>query len=94
VPLHSHNWVLQLFNDVGALGLAPALVALAVFLLAIERRFRAGDNAALAALGLSGAFFVSMLANFSAWQGWWQSVFAVLLPIALAGGAERKSVQS
>jgi O-antigen ligase len=90
VPLHAHNWVLQLFNDVGALGLAPALAALAALLLEIERRFRAGDNAALAALGLSGAFFVSMLANFSAWQGWWQSVFAVLLPIALAGGAQTR----
>ena len=86
VPLHAHNWLLQLFNDVGALGLAAALAALAAFLLGLERRFRAGDNAALAALGLSGAFFVSTLANFSIWQGWWQSVFAVLLPIALAGG--------
>jgi O-antigen ligase len=87
VPLHAHNWVLQLFNDVGAVGLAAALAALAAFLLSIEARLRSGNNAALAALGLSGAFFVSMLANFSAWQGWWQSVFAVLLPIALAGGA-------
>jgi O-antigen ligase len=93
VPLHSHNWVLQLFNDVGALGLAPALAALAVFLIALERRFRAGDNAAFAALGLSGAFFVSMLANFSVWQGWWQSVFAVLLPIALAVGARKQVSQ-
>lgn len=93
VPLHSHNWVLQLFNDVGALGLAPALAALAVFLLGLERRFRGGDDAALAALGLSGAFFVSMLANFSVWQGWWQSVFAVLLPIALAAGAHKKAPQ-
>ncbi len=93
VPLHAHNWVLQLFNDVGALGLAPALAALAVFLLGLERRFRAGDAAALAALGLSGAFFVSMLANFSVWQGWWQSVFAVLLPIALAGSAQNKVSQ-
>jgi O-antigen ligase len=90
VPLHAHNWVIQLFNDVGVLGLAPALAALGLFLLAIERRFRTGDDAALAALGLSGAFFVSMLANFSAWQGWWQCVFAVLLPIALAGGAQKK----
>lgn len=94
VPLHAHNWVLQLFNDVGALGLAPALAALALFLLGLERRFRAGDNAALAALGLSGAFFVSMLANFSAWQGWWQSVFAVLMPIALAGGAQTRIMRS
>ena len=93
VPLHSHNWVLQLFNDVGAIGLAPALTALAAFLLGLERRFRGGDTAALAALGLSGAFFVSMLANFSVWQGWWQSVFAVLLPIALAAGAQKKTPQ-
>ena len=90
VPLHAHNWVLQLFNDAGAFGLAPVLAALAAFLLGLERRFRGGDNAALAALGLSGAFFVSMLANFSAWQGWWQSVFAVLLPIALAGAAQTR----
>lgn len=89
VPLHAHNWILQLFNDVGALGLGPALAALAAFLLGLERRFRAGDTAALVALGLSGAFFVSMLANFSIWQGWWQSVFAVLLAIALAGGVRK-----
>jgi O-antigen ligase len=94
VPLHAHNWMLQLFNDVGALGLAPALAALALFLLSLEARFRSGNNAALAALGLSGAFFVSMLANFSAWQGWWQSVFAVLLPIALAGGAGRNQIKA
>jgi len=91
VPLHAHNWVLQLFNDVGAFGLAAALAALAAFLLRLERRVRAGDAAALAALGLSGAFFVSTLANFSIWQGWWQSVFAVLLPIALAGAPRHAS---
>jgi O-antigen ligase len=85
VPLHSHNWVLQLFNDVGALGLAAALAAVAALLIGLERSYRAGDAAALTALGLAGAFFVSTLANFSIWQGWWQSVFAVLLPIALAG---------
>jgi O-antigen ligase len=89
VPLHAHNWVVQLFNDAGALGLAAALAALAVFLLGLERRFRAGESGALAALGLSGAFFVSSLANFSIWQGWWQSVFAVLLAIALAGARPR-----
>ena len=89
VPLHSHNWVLQLFNDVGVLGLAAALGALAVFLVGLERRFRQGDAAALTALGLSGAFFVSTLANFSIWQGWWQSVFAVLLAITLAGGTRK-----
>jgi O-antigen ligase len=93
VPLHAHNWVLQLFNDVGALGLAPALAALALFLISVEARFRSGNNAALAALGLSGAFFVSMLANFSAWQGWWQSVFAVLLPITLAAAARRETAR-
>jgi O-antigen ligase len=87
VPLHAHNWVLQLLNDVGIVGLAAALAALAVFLLGLERRVRGGDGAALAALGLSGAFFVSTLANFSIWQGWWQSVFAVLLGIALGGRA-------
>jgi O-antigen ligase len=93
VPLHAHNWVLQLFNDVGAIGLAPALAALAVFLLSLEARFRSGNRAALAALGLSGAFFVSMLANFSVWQGWWQSVFAVLLPITLAATTRKDAAR-
>lgn len=94
VPLHAHNWVLQLFNDVGAVGLAAALAALAAFLIGLERRFRAGDTAALVALGLAGAFFVSTLANFSIWQGWWQSVFAVLLPITLAGGARATKIKA
>ena len=42
-------------------------------------------------MSCSGAtFFVSMLANFSVWQGWWQSVFAVLLPIVLAARAQTR----
>lgn len=89
VPLHAHNWLLQLFNDAGAIGLLAALAALAAFLLHLDRRWRAGDRGALAALALAGAFFVSTLANFSIWQGWWQSVFCVLLAIALAGGKTR-----
>jgi hypothetical protein len=85
VPLHAHNWPIQLFNDVGVIGLVAAVVALGVFVFSLERRFRAGDGAALAALGLCAAFFISNLANFSIWQGWWQSVLAVLLPVVLAG---------
>lgn len=85
VPLHPHNWVLQLFSDTGAIGLATAFIALGLLALRLGRRAFDGDAASLAGLALMGAFFVSTLANFSIWQSWWQSVFVILLALALAG---------
>ncbi|HEY7609097.1 MAG TPA: O-antigen ligase family protein [Alphaproteobacteria bacterium] len=85
VPLHPHNWVLQLFCESGIVGLAAASAALLLFLRALFRSAVSGQRAGWAALGLSGAFFVSALANFSIWQGWWQSVFVVLMSVVLTG---------
>lgn len=84
VPLHAHNWVLQLFSDVGLLGLAAAAVAVGLFFRRLVSAAWSGAGAAWAALTLAGVFFVSTLANFSIWQSWWQSVFVILLSITLA----------
>lgn len=81
VPLHAHNWVLQLAFDVGFVGLAAAVVTLGLFV----RNLGRGSIGNWPALGLTGAFFVSTLANFSIWQSWWQSVFVILLSICLTG---------
>jgi O-antigen ligase len=85
IPLHPHNWVLQLFAETGFVGLAAALAALVAWLGVLLRGAAAGAAAAWAGLSLSGAFFVSGLANFSIWAARWQAVFVVLAALALAG---------
>ncbi len=85
VPLHPHNWVLQIFCEAGIFGLVSVAGVVLLFLRWLYRSAASGHAASWAALGLSGAFFVSSLANFAIWQGWWQSVFAILMAVALAG---------
>ncbi len=85
VPLHSHNWPLQLLAESGAVGLAAALAALAAWLGLLLRHAALGAAAAWAGIGLTGAFFASGLANFSIWAARWQAVFIVLAALTLAG---------
>lgn len=84
VPLHAHNWVIQLFSDVGLVGLAAAIAALGLFAKRIVSSAWGGAGAAWAALTLVAVFFVSTLANFSIWQSWWQSVLVILISIVFA----------
>ncbi len=84
VPLHPHNWLLQLWAETGAVGLAAALAVLASWLLLLWRSARRG-GAALAGIGMSGAFFVSGLANFSIWSARWQAVFVIFAALVLSG---------
>jgi len=83
---------LSLFVERFINGLADgSIYALLALALVVIFRSTGQLNFAQGEIGTMGAFFVSTLANFSIWQGWWQSVFAVLLAITLAGGA-RKAV--
>jgi O-antigen ligase len=87
VPAHPHNWLIQMFGETGLVGLGLALMALGLYLVGLARRaerHRGGDGGAYAALALAGAFFVSNLANFSIWNGWWQAMFFALTAVALA----------
>lgn len=85
IPLHPHNWVLQVVAETGLIGLAAGLVFLLVTLGYFAGRAAQGSAAAWAAIGLFGAFFVSGLGNFSIWVGRWHGVLVMLAAIVLAG---------
>ena len=85
VPLHPHNWVLQILCEAGLVGLTGVATGFVLFLRKLIRVAPVAKGAGWAALGVTGAFFVSNLANFSIWQGWWQAVFVILVSISLAG---------
>jgi len=84
VPSHSHNWMIELFLETGALGLGAAVIALLLYAAHLVRALPAGGAAAVAALGAAGAFWGSGLANFSIWSAWWHWCF--LLPTAVLWG--------
>jgi O-antigen ligase len=66
MPLHPHNGPLQLRLELGTVG--SLLAAAALMLLAMQAGLLPAGPAALGVL-VSG--FVTFLASFGAWQGWW-----------------------
>jgi O-antigen ligase len=86
IPSHPHSWLLEVFAETGAIGLAILVVALG---LTVRWWLRAGGMAGASGIALFGAFWGSSLLNFSLWAAWWQITFAVLGAIVLAGTARR-----
>ncbi len=90
IPSHPHSWLLEVFAETGAIGLA-ALVA--VLALMIRRWLMTGATAGMAGvcgLALFGAFWGSSLLNFSLWAAWWQLTYVVLGAIVLAAASAAK----
>jgi len=84
IPSHTHNALVELLVETGAVGLAAALVALGLFVAGLTRR---GDDAAWAALAVVAAYAVSSQVNFSVWAAWWQGTGLVLAALVLASAA-------
>jgi len=84
IPSHPHSWLLEIFLETGAFGLAALLAALALLL----RRWLAvgvtSPSTAAAGIAVFVAFWSSSMLNFSIWAAWWQGVFLVLSAILLA----------
>lgn len=70
MPLHPHNAGLQVWLELGAVGIAGLVLLLALIGLRITRLADRGDVAAAAAT-LGVGFVVSMV-SYGAWQSWWQ----------------------
>lgn len=89
LPLHPHNAFLQVFLEMGLIGMVLVAATLSV---AAYRLARLLQPAGL--LGPGIAFIVSALTissiSFGAWQGWWVS--AQLLVVALLSGLARTRV--
>ena len=84
IPSHPHNWLLEIFLETGAFGLAFLLGALALLLRLWLRIGAASPGTSAAAVALFVAFWSSSMLNFSIWAAWWQGVFLILSAIVLA----------
>ena len=84
IPSHPHSWLLEIFLETGAFGLAALLAALAL-LLRLWLRIGAGSpGTAAVGIAVFVAFWSSSMLNFSIWAAWWQGVFIILSAIVLA----------
>ena len=80
---HPHNWVLEVAAETGLPGLLLAVTVLIVLLRSVLQNASMGA-ARWAFTGMFFAFWVSSLANFSIWVGWWQACFLILAGVILA----------
>ncbi len=89
MPLHPHSITLQVWIELGAVGAAFLLAAIAIALVAARRRYAGADLAAFH--GLLVSFLV--IANFSygAWQSWWLAALALALLLLHAGASAPNS---
>ena len=84
IPSHPHSWLLEIFLETGAFGLAALLAALAMLLRLWLRIGATSPATAAAGIAVFVAFWSSSMLNFSIWAAWWQGVFLVLSAIVLA----------
>jgi len=84
IPAHPHNWMVEVFAETGAVGLAMLLVAIVAYsvrtLLTLRRT---GNIGLIAVIAIMAGYWGSGLFNFSYWSAWWQVSF--LMGIVLAG---------
>lgn len=75
LPLHTHNFIIQIWLELGAVGAALTAALLAVLLRAADHPGRFGAFCA--------AFAVANL-SYGAWQGWWVALLVLLALTAQA----------
>lgn len=85
IPAHPHNWVVELFAEVGVV----CLLTLIVFLCAAAATMilsyrRSGQFKYLAAIAIFAGYWSSGLFNFSFWAAWWQLGFILSMAFALS----------
>ncbi len=85
LPLHPHNAVLQIWLELGGVGVLAALFGL---IASLWRFYRAHPGRSAAALtAMAAAALPAALISFGIWQGWWLSV--LLLNAAMGIGLAR-----
>ena len=82
LPLHPHDAALQIWLELGGIGIAAAAAALATSTAAAFRRWRGRDAAPLAAM-LSASAAAAFL-SFGIWQEWWLASLGLAAAIAIA----------
>lgn len=82
LPLHPHNVFLQIWAELGIVGLLPFLY----LAIAVVRGIPAALNGRQAAMGIAAAsaILVPAMTAFGIWQSWWISTFWLLAAITVA----------
>lgn len=85
IPLHPHDWVLEIIVETGFVGFGAMLAALAYITSLLVREYlRSGDRGVLAANAVWFAYWTIGLFNVSFWSSWWQVSFVAAMAICLA----------
>jgi len=92
LPLHTHNALIQIWLELGLVGVALFAILLAVAVRAIPRMpgDRAGPAAALAVM--TTGFVIAQL-GFGFWQGWWLATLGTSAVITIAVVGHPGSIQ-
>lgn len=93
IPLHPHNWVIEVLVETGVVGFAALMGAIVYSIYSLARRFMvSGHSGALAALCVMVSYWTNGLFSVSYWSSWWQVSFYVATAICLAGVPKNKYV--
>jgi len=82
IPLHPHNAVLQVWLELGLVGVLLACTLLVVVLRAIVRTTEGGGR--VVALASVAAVFAVLNVSFGAWQSWWLCLMLILATLERA----------
>ena len=80
LPLHPHDFALNLWLELGAAGVFLLLCALLGW---ARRLFQAPRHRAMALCGLAAGAFLPATLSFGMWQGWWLTSLFVLVTLCL-----------
>lgn len=85
IPAHPHNWVVELFAEIGIVALSMLVIFMIVSTFRLMQGYRrSGDIAYLSAIAISAGYWASGLFNFSFWASWWQLAFILAMAISLS----------
>jgi len=85
IPAHPHSWAVELFAELGAVGLAMVLITIGVLAWqALIGWRRSGQVGLLVAIAVMAGYWGSGLFNFSYWSAWWQVSFLICLAYGYA----------
>ncbi len=82
LPLHPHNFILQIWLELGAIGILGFMGLAALIFRAASRSVASVSSRATTAAVLSGGLLVALV-SFGFWQNWWQAALWMLAGFAL-----------
>jgi len=95
IPAHPHNWVVELFAEIGSVGLALLILFLVIATLKLLRSYRiSGNPIYVSAIAIFAGYWGSGLFNFSYWSAWWQLSFILVIALCLATAQKTTSVDT